>query len=124
MHSSRMRSVRCSSHPGGGGCLPGGCTPPCGQTDICENITFLQLLLRTVINILLSCHIVNTRMHSSRTRTTRSSSCRRAGGGRLDLIPLNFPLGCGPGPDPPQFPPWVWPGPDPPQPLGVGLETP
>ena len=29
----------------------------------------------------------------------------------LDLIPLNFPLGCGPGPDPPQFPP-----------LGVGLE--
>ena len=28
--------------------------------------------------------------------------------GSLDLIPLNFPLGCGPGPDPPQFPPWVW----------------
>ena len=26
----------------------------------------------------------------------------------LDLIPLNFPLGCGPGSDPPQFPPWVW----------------
>ena len=26
----------------------------------------------------------------------------------LDLIPLNFPLGCGPGPDPPQFPPWLW----------------
>ena len=25
----------------------------------------------------------------------------------LDLIPLNFPLGCGPGSDPPQFPPWV-----------------
>ena len=25
-----------------------------------------------------------------------------------DLIPLNFPLGCGPGSDPPQFPPWVW----------------
>ena len=22
--------------------------------------------------------------------------------------PLNFPLGCGPGPVPPQFPPWVW----------------
>ena len=34
-----------------------------------------------------------------------------ASGGGLDLIPLNFPLGCGPGPDPPQFPP-----------LGVGLE--
>ena len=30
----------------------------------------------------------------------------------LDLIPLNLPLGCGPGPDLPQFPP----------PLGVGLE--
>ena len=29
-------------------CL-GGCTPaPCGQTDACENITFPQLLLRTV----------------------------------------------------------------------------
>ena len=26
----------------------------------------------------------------------------------LDLIPLNFPFGCGPGSDPPQFPPWVW----------------
>ena len=50
-------------------------------------------------------------------------------------FPLNFPLGCGPGPDPPQLPPWVWvwtrfpstsplgcgPGPDPPQlPLECG----
>ena len=26
----------------------------------------------------------------------------------LDLIPLNFPLGCGPGSDPPLFLPWVW----------------
>ena len=26
----------------------------------------------------------------------------------LDQIPLNFPLRCGPGPDPPQLPPWVW----------------
>ena len=26
----------------------------------------------------------------------------------LDQIPLNFPLGCGPGPDPPQLPPWLW----------------
>ena len=26
----------------------------------------------------------------------------------LDLIPLNFPLGCGSGSDPPKFPPWVW----------------
>ena len=29
--------------------------------------------------------------------------------GGLDLIPLNFQLGCGPGPDPPQFPPWCGP---------------
>ena len=47
---------------------------------------------------------LETRMHSSRMCTTRSSSCQ----GGLDLIPLNFPLGCGPGSDPPQFPPWVW----------------
>ena len=69
-------------------------------------------------------------------RTARSSS--RHGGGRgLGLIPLNSPLGCGPGSDPPQFPPWCGTGPDPPQfpplvwawiwspsisPLGVGLE--
>ena len=48
-----MRTVRCSSHFGGRvsawqvGCTP----PPRGQTDTCENITFLQLLLRTVITI-------------------------------------------------------------------------
>ena len=46
----------------------------------------------------------------------------------LDHIPLNFPLGCGPGPDPPQLPPWVWAWRPPSQipltsPLGVGLET-
>ena len=28
----------------------------------------------------------------------------------LDLIPLNFSHGCGPGSDPPQFPLWVWAG--------------
>ena len=42
---------------GEGGICPGGCLPdtgwwctppPCGQTDTCENITFPQLLLRTV----------------------------------------------------------------------------
>ena len=82
-------------------------------------------------------------MHSSRMRTASSSS--RHGGGSpqalarspstsplgvsLDQISLNFPIGCGPGPDPPQLPPWVvgldqiplnfplgcGPGPDPPQ---------
>ena len=80
-------------------------------------------------------------MHSSRMRTTRSSSCHggistplRADtpwsrhnpppeqappGVGLDQIPLNLPLGFIPGPDPPQLPPWVWawrpPWPDPPK---------
>ena len=59
------------------------------------------------------------------------------GGGGLVLIPLNFPLGCGPGPDPPEsplghrpgfdppeFPPWVWAWIWSPSisPLGVGLD--
>ena len=77
MHSSRMRTVRCSSRMPGGclprgakvypsgclpmGCLPtgvsasggGGCTPPLPPwteflTHGCENITFPQLRLRTV----------------------------------------------------------------------------
>ena len=76
-------------------------------------------------------------MHFSRMRTARSSS--RPGGGPdplhfplgcwpgpdppqfpsldvgLDLIPLNFPLGCGPGSDLPQFPLGCGPGSDPPQ---------
>ena len=52
MHSNGMPTVRCSNHLGGGGgvCL-GVCVhflPPCGQTDTCENITFPQLLWRTV----------------------------------------------------------------------------
>ena len=54
-------------------------------------------------------------------RTTRSSSCPGEG---LVLIPLNFPLGCWPGPDPPQFPPWGWAWIWPPSisPLAVGLD--
>ena len=61
-----MRTFRCSDHFGGGGVCPGsvccggvcpggmsaqgGLHPPVDrQTDTCENITFPQLLLRTVI---------------------------------------------------------------------------
>ena len=66
-------------------------------------------------------------MHSSRMRTACSSSRQGVGVGLLgggvgvasspstsplvvglDQIPLNFPLGCGPGPNPPQLPPWLW----------------
>ena len=63
-----------------------------------------------------SVDIYRTRMHSSRMHT----ACSSGSWGGLDLIllnfplgcgpgsdPLNVPLGCGPGPDPPQFPPWV-----------------
>ena len=62
MHSSRMRTVRCSSRLGGG-CLPEGgvCLggvwtagvytspiPPVDRmTDACENISFPQILLQT-----------------------------------------------------------------------------
>ena len=64
-----MGCVPYSGRLGGGGVCPGGVSAkrgvclsgwclsrvvihlplPCGQTDACENITFLQLLLRTVI---------------------------------------------------------------------------
>ena len=37
----------------------------------------------------------------------RSPSTSPLGVG-LDQISLNFPLGCWPGPDPPQLPPWLW----------------
>ena len=59
-------------------------------------------------------------MHSSRMHIACSSSCS----GGLVLIPLNFPLGCGPGSDHPQFPPWVWAWIWSPSisPLGVGLD--
>ena len=44
-----------------GGVCPGGCTPPsCGQTDACENITFPQLLLRTVTIAPLVCKVMIT----------------------------------------------------------------
>ena len=38
---------------------------------------------------------------------TRSPSTSPLGVG-LDQIPLNFPLGCGPGQDPPKLTPWLW----------------
>ena len=81
------------------------------------------------------CYILHiTRMHSNRMRTSRSltvcQSLLLGEGGHsisplgvgLDLIPLNFPLGCGPGPDPPQFPPWVWAWRGVPPSWGVSLE--
>ena len=75
-------------------------------------------------------------MHTGRTLTVCHSLLLMGGGGwiwspsisplgvGLDLIPLNFPLGCGPGSDPPQFPPWVWAWIWSPSisPLGVGLD--
>ena len=52
MHSSRMRTARSLPYPGQRGLCPGWSpwtkTPPPGQTDACENITFPQLRLRTV----------------------------------------------------------------------------
>ena len=81
--------------------------------------------------------LIITRMHSSRMHTVHSSS--HLGGvstrhpwdqapprsGTPQAAPLNFPLGCGPGPDPPQLPPWLWAWTRSPStfPLGVGLET-
>ena len=47
-------------------------------------------------------------MHSSRMCTARSSSHHRGSLHPPSQIPLDFPLGCGPGPDPPKFPPWLW----------------
>ena len=44
-----MRTIHCSSRlPGGGGCLPLWTE---FLTHACENITFLQLRLRTVIKV-------------------------------------------------------------------------
>ena len=81
-------------------------------------------------------YLRETRMHSSRMHTAGSSSCSGRGGVwswspwisplgmGLNLIPLNLPLGCGPGSDPPQFLPWVWAWIWSPliSPLGVGLD--
>ena len=55
MHSSRMRTVRFSGGLGVGVCRRG-CTPRLWTeflTHACENITFPQVRLRTVINTLL-----------------------------------------------------------------------
>ena len=77
--------------------------------------------------------INNTRMHSSRMRTARSSG-RLLGGGSASVHAGIPPSGCGPGDTPPsvgletplgqtpQLPPWVWAWRHPPP--SVGLETP
>ena len=62
-------------------------------------------------------------MRTGRSLTVCRSLLLGRGGG-LDLIPLNFPLGCGPESDAPQFHPWVWAWIWSPSisPLGVGLD--
>ena len=96
MHSSRMRTARSISHQGGSphpcpraGTLPRAGTPSGAGTPL-----------------------------RAGTPLARSPSTSPLGVG-LDQIPLNFPLGYGPGPDPSQLPPFVlaWrpPWPDPPQ---------
>ena len=65
-------------------------------------------LTLTPVNVEQKRNTYSTRMHSSRMRAARSSS-RHAGVSTHPRsrhpppgqIPLNFPLGCGPGPDPP-----------------------
>ena len=89
MHSSKMHTVRCSSRlvgvclPGGVCCLPaGGCLPArgavytslCEQTDTCENITFTQLLLRTVkmpSHFLWSLSVLNIRTYSYQAKAKK-----------------------------------------------------
>ena len=89
MDSSRMRTVRYSDRlmgrcPGGSVCLGVSTqgrvyTSPLPWTEFlthaCENITFPQLRLQTVIT-----KVYQTRMHSSRMRTVRSSGRLRGGG--------------------------------------------
>ena len=64
-----------------------------------------------------------TRMHSSRMRTARSSSLLGGWCGAWP-VPPQLPLGCGHGPDPPQLPPWVcsWTRSPSTSHLGVGLD--
>ena len=104
----------------------------------------IRSMWETICDAVASCSVWkfgSTRMYSSRMRTTCSSSHHRGApsparaGTPLEQapppgqIPLNFSLGWGPGPDPPQLLPWVWPWSPPParspwtSPLGVGLET-
>ena len=59
---------------------------------------------------------ISTRMHSSRMRTARGSSCQLGGVGSVSVHAGIHPPGCGPG-DPPVL---AW---NPPPPV-VGLETP
>ena len=83
MHSSRMRTACSSSHLGGLHQAP----PRSGTPRIR--------------------HPPRARHPPDQAPTGRSPSTSQLGEG-LDQIPLNFPLGCGPGPDPPPLPPSVW----------------
>ena len=81
----------------------------------------------------LSTKRLKTRMHSSSSSRQgdlqappppASSPSTSPLGVGLNQIPLNFCLGCGSGPDPPQLPPWLWAWTRSPStsPLGVGLD--
>ena len=96
MHSSRMRTARSSScHRGVLHTPPGASTPhPWEQAP--QGAGNPQ-----------SRHPPEQASPRSRHLLTRSPSTSPLSVG-LDQIPLNFPIGCGPGPDPPQLPPWVW----------------
>ena len=96
MHSSRMRTFSCSGRLLGGvgylhtgECLPGGVHPP-GHIDTCENITFPQLLLRTVTRRLQWISMVTVSMMNG--YITHSIHCNLLGiGVGLGFASVNTP---------------------------------
>ena len=82
MHSSRMRTARCSGRPGRGVCLNGGIHLPPPHpvnriTDRYKNITFPQLCLRTVIT-----HGSNSMVTSPRTFLVKRPTVKRCFAGK------------------------------------------
>ena len=104
MHSSKMRTASSSSHTGEGVSTPPGAGTPRARTPQ-------------------SRYPPSRHPPGAATPPARSPSTSPLGVG-LSQIPLNFPLGCGSEPDPPQLPPWVWAWARSPQlPLGCSPET-